>query len=987
MATPAGSVRVAEPAVVALASTLVRIDARLQRPGLVGRAAELALLTEELDAAERGNGQTVVILGEPGVGKTRLLADFLALARRKSLILASRAYPLGTTSPFAVISDAIEDHLRTLAPADLERLAGARAADLAPVLPSLAAIAPPSPLEASRSRVLEGLTHLVHALATERTVILALDDLQLADPSTWEAFHHLARHTPRSRILQLALVRSTDLAVSPALVDLLGSLAQDWLARQLVLAPLDRSAVWELARRALAREDVPATLGEWLYSKSLGNPLYVMGYLQALVERGLALDAPAPSTVPDTLRQRVAVRVATLSPAAKSALEAAAVIGRRAGASDLGSIVATSGEALSSLLEELALRQLLVEEETPAGVVYDFTHPLVQEAVYEGIGALRRRAMHLAAARALAKQGRSSTAAAHYARGAEPGDQTAIEFILASARSAEARQAHHEAISHLQSAVRLAVEPQQRIQILDELAWQANEVNDFGAGIPALKELEMLLTGSDDLAARIRVHLRMASLLSSGAGDFSEAARQADLADRLAEKAGDAVLKVKALNERAWILGIGGDLSGQVRLARTALDEAQRLGEQEVEMHVLGSLGHAAVAAGEFGIGEESFRRGIEIARRRDDLGQVAWHGSQLAWSRAFQGEVDAALELDRRLREEIPEIHHPYLLEFEGFVKWFGGQWEEAARDSQGRTGAWSASGLTMRELWALGTAVACLAEMGRLPEAEALASRVQRRAGPEGFIWMTDWFRYARGILDLAAGRLEPARANFEAAARRLEGMGAHAFAPFPLLELTEIAAGGDLELAISAMARLEAVTARLPVWFGGLAALGRARVALARGLPKDAARHADAAVAILGESPFRFFAARAHEARGRIEAAGGEFDAAIGDLTLALAAYRQLPAPARAEAVLTQLDELGSPGRRAAASARGARSLSPRERSVAVLASQGLMAREIAERLFISERTVESHLANAYAKLGLASKRELIRRARELQLDGRS
>ncbi|HLQ60595.1 MAG TPA: LuxR C-terminal-related transcriptional regulator, partial [Candidatus Acidoferrales bacterium] len=544
-------------------------------------------------------------------------------------------------------------------------------------------------------------------------------------------------------------------------------------------------------------------------------------------------------------------------------------------------------------------------------------------------------------------------------------------------------------VSHLQAAATLALDRPRRIAILDELAWQANLGGDFGAGVPALRELEELMADSPDIAARVRVHLRLASLLSAGSGDLRQAARAADQAERLAAQAGDLVLQVKALNERSWIVGIGGDIRAQVKLAAEALDKARRLGDSEVQLHVLGSLGHSAAAAGQFELAERSLAEGLVIARSLGDQGQIAWHGGQVAWVKAFQGQVEAAIRLDEEIGREIPDLHQAQLFEFQGFVKWLAGRWEEAAADSQRMAGSWSAAGMTMREVWALATAVACLAEMGRLPEATTLAGRIRRRVGHGHFIWMSDWFGYACGVLELATGRTEAARDLFAEAARRLEGMGADAIAPFPLLELVEVAvASHDLDLASAGAGRLEELARSLaPPWFAGLAAIAGGQSALARGLAREAERLADEAVSRLEDSPFEFYAARALELRGRLRSGSADTAGAIQDLTGALARYRRLPSPQRVEGVLLRLDGLGSVGRRTAAGLRGASALSPRERSVAVLAAQGLTAREIAEKLFISERTVESHLASAYAKLGLASKRELMRRARDLQLGGRT
>src|SRR5947209_4670274 len=160
----------------------------------VGRAAELGRLREELRDAADG-ARLVLVTGEAGVGKTRLLGEFQTLARVRARCLLGRGSPLGTAIPFSVVVEALESHLRALPVDRLAALCGPRLAALRDVLPSVGAALAIERAEApTRLATFESFLCLLEALAKERPLALILDDAHRADPSTWELLHYLARN-------------------------------------------------------------------------------------------------------------------------------------------------------------------------------------------------------------------------------------------------------------------------------------------------------------------------------------------------------------------------------------------------------------------------------------------------------------------------------------------------------------------------------------------------------------------------------------------------------------------------------------------------------------------------------------------------------------------------------------------------------------------------------------------------------------------------
>src|SRR5919109_188914 len=260
---------------------------------LVGRGGEVAELEDELRRAASGELRCVLLLADPGVGKTRLASELLNRNRRKVIGLGARAYPLGGTASFGLWVEAFERHLASLQPAEVRSLCGGVLDDLASVLRSVTAVRGKAPEhETPHMRLLQAFAVLLRNLAASSPVVLFLDDVHLADASSWEAFGYLARNLTSSRILVVAAARPAELSQQAEAMETVLGLQQDGLLRKITLSPLDRQGVFDLAQGLIDAEP-PISLVDWLFDRSRGYPLFAIGLLRNLLDAGGDLSSPA----------------------------------------------------------------------------------------------------------------------------------------------------------------------------------------------------------------------------------------------------------------------------------------------------------------------------------------------------------------------------------------------------------------------------------------------------------------------------------------------------------------------------------------------------------------------------------------------------------------------------------------------------------------------------------------------------------------------
>jgi len=401
-------------------------------PRICGREAEIQALGEALDRVASGGPAIVLVEGEAGIGKTRLLAQVLQDARgRGMLVAAGRAEELERTRPFGVLAAAFgctrsSPDPRRAAIAGL--LASQGAGDLGPITvtsdPGL------------RFRVVDAFTDLVEELALAGSLVIGLDDLQWADPSSLLTLGALAR---RLTDLPVGVIGCLRLSPRAAELDGLAGALEAAGARHLVLRPLTGKAVTGLVAQAVAAEPGPRLLAE--VSGAAGNPLFVTELLGALAQEGAITTAGgraevAETVLPPTLRLTILRRLSFLPEPTLVSLRSASILGSGFTLTDLATVTGRSAVDLSVVLAE-AIRARVVEDD---GARLRFRHELIRDALYEDLAGSVRRALHREAGQRLAQAGATALQVAeHLARGATPGDPEAVAWLGRAARQAAAR--------------------------------------------------------------------------------------------------------------------------------------------------------------------------------------------------------------------------------------------------------------------------------------------------------------------------------------------------------------------------------------------------------------------------------------------------------------------------------------------------------------------------------------------------------------------
>ena len=424
---------------------------------LVGREEELGLLTRRWERAHKGEGQLTLIVGEPGLGKSRLMQEFHArLGETPHTWVEWSSSQLLQNTPLHPIAEWGRQRFGADLPteqrlADLEhtlQLIGLDPSEYAPLLAPLVDVLLPEdraaklPPEDLRRRQLAAMTAWILAAARTQAVVLAFEDLHWADPTSLDLMRALAERGAQAPLLIIATARP--------------EFRPPWSVRShhsvISLSPLDSAQIAKMVRELSSRHALPRDIVEGVSERTGGVPLFVEEVTRLLLERGEQGGAQA---IPPTLQQSLAARLDRLG-GAREAAQIGAVLGRGFSYALLQSVAGLDEGALQSSLDRLAEAEILLVEGYGPQATYRFKHALIQDAAYDSLLKSRRQALHAQAAEILSERAPPEPEAiAHHFTQAGLDDE-AIEWWGKAGDQALRRSAFQEAIAHLGKAIAMA---------------------------------------------------------------------------------------------------------------------------------------------------------------------------------------------------------------------------------------------------------------------------------------------------------------------------------------------------------------------------------------------------------------------------------------------------------------------------------------------------------------------------------------------------
>ena len=631
----------------------------VQRGLFVGRNAELAELVAGFDDACAGHGRVMLLVGEPGIGKSRLAEELLAHARaRDARVLVGRCWEAGGAPAYWPWVQSMRAYVREADAAELRAQLGSGGGDLAQLVPDLRRRFPDLPAppdveaESARFRLYDAAAEFLRAIAARRPLVLFLDDLHAADTPSLLLLQFVARELGAARLLVVGACRDVDPLPRQALTQALAELAREPGTTRLNLRGLTEADVAEYVE--LTDADIAAGT---LYDETEGNPLFVGELVRLLAVEG-------ELTIPQGVRDVIARRLTHLSDEANRVLVLASVLGREF---DLDTLAAVAGvtpdEALDVLDEAMTARVV-----SSVGARLRFAHVLIRDTLYDGLTTARRVRLHRLAVEALEGQGGDIAELAHHAIAGSDFER-GRRFACGAGDRANGQHAYEEA-ARLYAMALDALElsrpddDAERCELLLRLGGAEMRAGDSPAArraflaaagiarrtglrrelaraaagyggrymwarpggdtllVPLLEEGLTALGDDDDPELRARLVARLAGALRDEP-DRDHRERLTREAVARARESGNVAALAYALDGRAAAIMGPDTVDEMIAIGREAYEAAVRVGDRERAANALGHLRTAEVTAGTIAQSEANLATETAIAQEMRQPAQL----------------------------------------------------------------------------------------------------------------------------------------------------------------------------------------------------------------------------------------------------------------------------------------------------------------------------------------------------------------------------
>ncbi len=953
---------------------------------LVGRADELGAVEHALTGLGTAEAAALVVLGEPGIGKTRMLAELAGKSDALGqIVLSGSASELESDLPFWVFVDALDEYVAGLDPRRLQSLEDDVRAELGRVLPSMSEFASSGdvPIQDERYRTHRAVRDLLERLAATKPLVLILDDVHWADSASVELVSALLRRPPAAAVLIALGARPRQLPERLAAALERGHRGGSVVRLELGRLERDDAGL-------LLGEQVSAALADTIYEESGGNPFFLEQLARAPRPTPGAAAAAARVDlggieVPPAVTAALTEELGLLTAPTRALLDGAAVAGDPFEPELAGAAAGVDEQSAVQALDELLARDLVRPTDVPRR--FRFRHPLVRRTVYETSPGGWRLGAHERCAAALEKRGASAAARAHHVEhAAQQGDSEAVA-VLRDAGLASTLRAPASAARWFGAALRLLPDNapiEERGALLMARAGALAATGQLELAYADLRETIGLVPG-DAVALRVRLTVAAAGIEHLLGRHQDAHARLEHALEELPDPSGPEAV---ALMVELAIDGLfRSEYESMSQFAQRALEAAEPLGDDSLIAMALGVCALACSFTGAIAEAESHRERATAIVDAMPDDQLVARidAAAHLAAAEIYLDRYrEAGEHAERALAVgRATGIVFPTLVPTVGTAYFMRGRFKEATDVLDGGLEAARLADITQGKAWSLFNRSMAALFAGDFEAALSMGEEAMEWTVEIDQSFVTAWAGVAFAAALAATGN------SARAAVVLIDSAGGP--------ELPSIPGGWpafgfevltrcylDLDRPEDAAAAAKAAEANaaaigLPMtraWASRASAL----VAMEAGDPAGAAELALASASAADECGVVTEAARSRTLAGQALAQAGREDEAVAQLELAARELGLCGAVRHRDAAERELRKLGRViHRRTAKGASGNEaldSLSERELEVARLVVDRKTNKQIAAELFVSLKTVEAHMRNLFRKLDVSSRVEVAR-----------